>query len=309
MMPLPACSMGQSATFAVDKFLLGDVNPDGSANPTNGWKQYGFNLDNRISTKTSTDLCKPTNGANTAAVYPDGNEGIDNSFGKNLLPIFLGLASDMSVQYNEAIANGDFTYLFSLADTGPGDCMTTSAFFLGDKLGMPPKFDGSDVWPIDRRSLLDATMPTSAKCSFANTRIESKIVRGQTGDEFSFVFSFFSSPVVIPIHHVRMSFELSADGKSAIGGQIGGIIRREDFANEFLKAAPFFDTSFCDPNSPTLQSIVTQLRQASDIMADGTQDPNKECDGISIGLGFTLAPGQIGAVAPVPPPPMDPCMP
>ena len=64
-----------------------------------------------------------------------------------------------------------------------------------------------------------------------------------------------------------------------------------------------------DPNSPTLQSILNQLRQASDIMSDGSQDPAKQCDAISIGLGFTMKSAQLGPVAPPTPPPADPCIP
>ncbi len=189
--------------------------------------------------------------------------------------------------------------------------MTSSAFFLGDKLGTTPQFDGSDVWPIDQTSLIDPNMPTSAKCSFANTRIEMGIVRTGIAAEFSFVFSFFFGPskMIVPIHHVRTTFALAPDGTSANSGQIGGIIRTEELVQAVANGAAAFDSSFCDPQSPTLQSILNQMRQASDIMQDGTQDPTKECDGISIGLGFTMKPAQIGPVAPLAPPPPDPCVP
>ena len=47
-----------------------------------------------------------------------------------------------------------------------------------------------------------------------------------------------------------------------------------------------------------------QIRQASDIMVDGTQDPAKTCNGISIGLGFEMSELQFGNVAnPVAPTP------
>jgi hypothetical protein len=47
-----------------------------------------------------------------------------------------------------------------------------------------------------------------------------------------------------------------------------------------------------------LQSLITAVRQASDILGDGTQDPTKTCDGISMGMTFTMAPAQIGSVGP-----------
>lgn len=65
--------------------------------------------------------------------------------------------------------------------------------------------------------------------------------------------------------------------------------------------------SLCPP-SATFESIAQQIRQASDILADGTQDPGVTCNGISIGLGFEAEAATLGVVfdAPVPP---DPCNP
>ena len=49
-------------------------------------------------------------------------------------------------------------------------------------------------------------------------------------------------------------------------------------------------------NQAVFTSLITQIRQASDIMSDGTQDPRKTCDGISIGIGFDATQAQRGAV-------------
>jgi hypothetical protein len=40
------------------------------------------------------------------------------------------------------------------------------------------------------------------------------------------------------------------------------------------------------------------VRRASDILSDGTQDPTKECDGISIGVQFEMKEVQLGPVGP-----------
>ena len=37
----------------------------------------------------------------------------------------------------------------------------------------------------------------------------------------------------------------------------------------------------------TVEGIKASIRQASDMMADGTQNPAVQCTGISVGLGFT----------------------
>ena len=50
------------------------------------------------------------------------------------------------------------------------------------------------------------------------------------------------------------------------------------------------------------------IRQASDMLKDGSQAPGVPCDGISVGLGFTgKRVGNPTKVAPVGNPPPDPC--
>lgn len=55
-----------------------------------------------------------------------------------------------------------------------------------------------------------------------------------------------------------------------------------------------------------IENIFTQIAQTSDIMQDGTQDPTKTCDGISIGLGFEASVVQLGPMVPAVTMP-DPC--
>src|SRR4051812_15081241 len=58
-------------TFALKKLYLGDTNPDGTPGKGISWKQYGYDLDGKISTAASKDLCKPRNNAPASTVYPD----------------------------------------------------------------------------------------------------------------------------------------------------------------------------------------------------------------------------------------------
>jgi hypothetical protein len=63
--------------------------------------------------------------------------------------------------------------------------------------------------------------------------------------------------------------------------------------------------SLCSPS--TFDGIAQQLRQSSDIFVDGTQGPNKICDGISIGLGFEAKSVMLGDVLPKAAPPVNVC--
>jgi len=306
---LPACGGGQDVVLAIDHLYLGDTNFDGTPNWSQGWKQFGMNIDGLVSDKNSVGLCKLAAGASPAAAYPDGNNGIDNGFGKNILPILLGLSSDLSVQTNEAIAMGDYTFLLSIEGLGQETtCATTSALFRGDSLGNPPLWNGADAWPIDPTSLANPLDPTSSLCKLAQTNVVQDQFFAKLGGKVELTLGG-ALGFVIPIRRVQLSMQLDGNHQGATIGQLAGVIDTEELVTEMAKTAAEFDVSFCDPNSPTLMSILNQLRQASDIMKDGTQDPTKTCDGISIGIGFTMKSVKLGGVATPKPPQPDPCMP
>ena len=67
------------------------------------------------------------------------------------------------------------------------------------------------------------------------------------------------------------------------------------------------DPTLC-PGPTTVQSLLGELEEASDILLDPSGDPGQPCDGVSIGLGFSAQRVTLGAVAPaVPPPPAVSC--
>ncbi len=301
---------GPSLTLAMDRIWLGDKNPNGTPNAIDGWKQYGFNLDGLTSTENSTDVCIIKNGSNPY-VHLDGNGGIDNSFGHNVLPILLGLSSSLTHEINDRIASGDYTFLYSTLNAGKTACKTKSAIFLGAPLGHIPSFDGNDVWPIDFASLalpMEAPLPQSAYTLFNDTKISNDVISAGTAERFDLVLKLQGLPMVIPIRDVRIQFKPAANNASATEGQLGGIIHTSELINAIEQMAAMFDASFCDPTSPTLQSILAQISWASDIMDDGGQDSTLECNGISIGLGFTMKAAKLGGVVSLEPPP-DPCNP
>jgi hypothetical protein len=307
--PLPDCPGGEMTVLAVDQLLVGDTNPDGTANAADGWRQYGLDIDGRDSVATATDLCQPVEDAKPATVYPDGDGGIDNSFGKQVLPLLLALDNEFGAELNARVDAGEFTYL--LAISGLGDqpaCTTASELSLGAPLGAMPVLDGSDVWPVDPASLSDPADPTTALCQYSETSVvDGHVVTGPPG-RFDLILGFGQVPIRVPLHHARLVLELAPDRKSATGGHISGILSAAEFSERMAMVAAQFDpAAFCDPNSATLQSVLTQIRQASDILLDGTQDPGKPCDGISLGFGFTMKQVQLGGVGPALPPPDDPC--
>jgi hypothetical protein len=308
---------GMGTAYGISELFLGDTDRNGSPNPS-AWKTYGYNLDGKISTKDSTDLCKPAKGGAPSSVYPDGDDGIDNAFGKLLLPIITGLAQDASASVNEAIQAGDFTIIVNVSDLGDGADydQLSAALFAGATLEddmmmqLTPKFDGTDLWPIVPE-LLDGTF-TDCSMEDCKSQVEfntaylagNTFVSGSPGTiDLSLGVAGFT--LTLAITQAIISMDLAADHGSADQGIIAGVIPVEPLIAELQKIAGSFDEGLC--SGTTFESLADQIRQASDVMANGTQDPNATCDAISIGLGFNVKPVLLGVVAAPADPQPDPC--
>jgi hypothetical protein len=286
----------KSTVFAVSKLYFGDGN--------NGqWKTFGFNLDGKVSTAASTDLCQLNDGAMASVPYPDGNNGIDNSFGKNILPLILDLDTTWPTDVNTSIQQGNFTALLELECLYPtGDVPSFSTkLFAGTPLGMPPKWDGTDMWPVEPDLLNDPTDPQSSSIVFNGCS-----VAGQTftaGSNATIVltipatFNGVSTAIKLTLYAAQLTMTLAADRKSATGGMIGGVLNTAEFVAEVNNIG--YLLGLC--GNSLLANLITLVEQASDIMADGTQDPTKVCNGISLGFGFDMEAAQIGSVGPAAP--------
>src|SRR5262249_30976103 len=161
-------------------------------------------------------------------------------------------------------------------------------------LGATPKFDGTDSWPVAPELLSNPADPTSSTITFANASITAGTYDSGTNQTYvirlPFVLNGKSTSLDLTLHAARLTMTLSADRRSATGGMLGGVINTEEFVAEVKKIG--YLLGLC--TDPLLATLITQVRQASDILSDGTQDPTKTCDGISMGMTFTMAPAQIG---------------
>ncbi|HVY49815.1 MAG TPA: hypothetical protein VHB21_28165 [Minicystis sp.] len=280
-------------TLALTKIDFGEGN-------SGEWKKIGFNIDGLNSTATSTDVCMPSSGGSADMAYPDGDNGIDNSFGKNLLPIIISAYPTWPTDVNTNIQKGAFNAMFKMYCLPPkGDVpVMTTKLFGGTDLGMTPKFDGTDVWPVAPELLADPMDPESSTIVFDMSSVKGQLF--DTGKDQMFILTLpmasqqRSTTIKLTLHAAQVKMTLSADRKSATGGVIGGVLDTEEFLTEVKKIGWTF--GLC--GSALYDSIVNQVRQSSDIMNDGTQDSSKTCNGISIGLGFEMKEVQLGDVGP-----------
>ncbi|WP_438030395.1 hypothetical protein [Sorangium sp. So ce233] len=290
---------GEGVAFGIDRLFLGDTDRDGKKT-AGSWKQYGFNLDGKVSSTVSQDLCKPVDGAPPSDVYPDGVNGIDNSFGSKLVSLISNFLTDPSTRVTDAIANGDFTVIFKLDGLGdqPSYNPLTAKLYGGATLDAAPVWDGSDKWPVVPELLEDAQDIESAKVVFpASYVVDNTWVSGPESQvSFKLNLTFSGTTIGLTIRNVRIAMDLAPDHKSVVKGTIAGVLETAVLAEELRSVIGAVQPGVCEGSG--IETILDQVRRASDIMKDGSQDPSQECDAISIGIGFTAKQVQLGEIAP-----------
>ena len=330
--PPPPPPTNKVETFAIKTLYLGETPRNGGAPSYSAWKSYGYNIDGKVTSATSTDVCTLAQGA-PKSVQVDGNNGIDNSFGENILPIIQTAAglNTPSQTISQSIQSGKFTMLievtgFDDTPTQTANGMTGQFFPAGPYPGGTPTFDMTTDWPVDPQYLNDqATIASGSQFSFTAGYIHNgTFVSGgdlSTGGGMSLILNlvFQGQAWAIPIHDGVISFNhgatsydgsgnplnITADATKATDGTIAGVINTTDLVNGLKAIAGRISPSLC---GPAFTGIANQITQQSDIMNDGSNAPGQTCNAISIGVGFDAVevknPDQVAILSPPPP---DPC--
>lgn len=288
--------------YVAKSIFLGETNRSGAA-VKDAWKDYGENLDGIVSVKATTNgECKLQAGADSAK-REDGNLGIDNSFGRTVLGFLLGIVPTPSKTTNEGIAKGGGTMMLNLLPAS-GGAPARFGFLAAAATTTVPLFDGKDLRSATASSVgtsPDDPLVVSTTPSMSGRLVASGIASGT----FYFELPLQGAGWRLPIRHARVTMNVSPDGLTATTGTLSGIAPTEELVAELTKAAGRISTQLC--GGSTLDTIKQTIRQASDILVDGTQDPSKDCDGISIGIGFEAVKVSASGVAADLPPGPDPC--
>jgi hypothetical protein len=332
--PAPSSGSPTSAShnYAVKTLYLGDTDRTGVTNSA-AWKAYGYNLDNLVTTKTSTDVCTLAAGA-SKDTQADGNGGIDNSFGENILPIVITTAgSGAAAEINTAISEGHFTIMTYVTGFDDSAGNTTSATGLTGVLlaggnyadlndGGAPAWNTTTHWPIlptlingcnDTTGCPAGTDPIkNATIQFASAyQAGGTFVNGSPA-QLSLTLSIGGQSLTISVHGALITFEPNSPG-SITDGTIAGTLITTELVSSLQSVAGNISTSLCSGSA--FNSIAQQIEQASDIIIDPasgavSNTSGQMCNGISIGLGFEgteiAAPASSDIEAPPAPAP-NPC--
>jgi len=329
-LPPPSVPSGASKTssttahnYALHKLFLGDTDRNGVTSST-AWESFGYNLDGKITTAASTDVCTLVAGS-TRSAQTDGNGGIDNSFGENIMPIILSLDATASQTLNTDINAGSFTVMTYVVgfDDSAGNTTSatglTGALLAGAKFnpdgGAGPAWNTSPVWPVLPGLLNGCTSTggcpsgtnpiTASEVQFPNAfQANGTFVNGSPSP-ITLSLSIGGQTLSLDIASAVISFQPDAPG-SVTNGIIAGVLNTQDLLNGLQSVAGNISQSLC--GGTAFASIASEIQQTSDIILTGTTVSNTAgttCNAISIGLGFSsteiAAPSVIAPGAPAAP--------
>jgi len=291
--PTATPSGGTTRWLAVSRVYLGFTPRGSTTKDPNAWKDYGFDLDGRYTTAedsaTSRRSCKRKQGSLTKFLQ-DGNGGIDNNFGQHVLSTIQSFKSDSEEFANDGITSGRYTLILKLENATDADnAKVPGAMYLGGDFAAgaaKPSFSATDKWPINPLSLVDGKTIAQPKVRFANGYVRDGYwVSGEAGAESVDLGPMLSgSDVSLPVESALVVVKL--DGSN---GTIAGAV---DTAKLQAGLAPVARRlGLCEGNT-AYQEVVKTLSLAADLVAGAPELQNTavECDAISLGYGFTMAP-------------------
>lgn len=312
---------GDGTVLAMNKLFLGNTDRSGVASNT-AWKQFGFDIDGYKSTKTSSNHCKVYGKANPSNVKTDGVNGIDNSFGANIIPVITVASADAAQKIEQALKNGSFTLILEVKAIGGGKDYVNlpAALYAGasmvDDAGDPmtPNWDGNDEWPVYCELMQDCKASGTTQFPDAKSTVTfpSSYMTGGTwvsGDRGTVKLSLSLQGYALDLEINKAVITADMSGNpptSATNGVIAGVLEAQKLVDSIAKVGGSISTSLCG-DTPAFQSVRQGILEAADIMKDGTQDPSAVCDGISVGLGFEMKAVKLGKVLDKRPEGGNPC--
>lgn len=333
---------GAGIVVAMSKIWVGDT--DGEFKPSrDAWKAFGHNIDGLASTPSDSQHCTPKEFGDPAEIQVDGPDGIDNSFGQNVLYKLSSIAKGVSYGITRAIDLGQVTFIIKLANFGSGNQSKVDTLLYGggfrlfdgqapgtitdaspDQLtdaGLvrlpdgnvvdpvcqfcePPAWSGDDLWPIVYETVENGSLD-APKLRFPDGYVVNGTYVVQPTEDVLLSIPLRGVALDLVIKSPLISFDVVGEGadRKVMKGVISGVLDAEAMFETFKKAAGAIDPGFCGP----INLLKKPILQSADILLDGTQDPKRECDGVSIGIGFEGLPVRLGELTDPSPPAAEVC--
>ncbi len=304
----PSTTPNVTAMSAIATLSLG-LAPEGGPAPL-----IGFDLD-RVCTCPGPDSC--VNSFNTNP-HCDEKGGRDNA-AQALLQIVETLPGLNEAALNQQLSSGKYGLVFAVSQWNgqPNDTQVNISLFVSNGLTPddagtvgPVKGDGSDVWLLSSGSLLGGDSLAGVDCGNGNPQCspvyydDNAYVTGGTivgSVDFQIALGGSGSGTVnvnLTGSVVLATLVSSAGGWSLANGTIAGRWATSKLLSSLAALDdPLKSGSYLCGDDGTYGIVKNDICNAMDIAADPNLDQTgAPCDAISVSLGFTANPAQMGVV-------------
>lgn len=311
--PSSAATDAVEIVAALDSLDFG-TGRDGGVPPT-----FGYDLDGVCTCASPTAL--------STCVAPDSGappcdlaDGRDNNVALILDKFARASTAFQPAQTNAALRAGEFGLLVRVRGyNGLADDSSVEVALFGsagterDDAGVPkpPVGDGHDRWTVDPASLVGGTAPPYVPVAADTNAYVSQFKLVATVD-FRIAVGVGTGVSVVDL---KGSVVVGKLVKQAIGYRVEeGIVAGRWPTSKLLPSLEVFPdpldpSRFLCGDSPAYPIVKDLVCSARDIVSDVKQDnTGAPCDAVSVGIEFSAAPAELGAVL-TPPPRAKPCGP
>ena len=140
----------------------------------------------------------------------NGPNGIDNSFGENIVPLLAAVVGNPSATEDTALAAGDFTLMFDVKGLDEANLAQTATGLSGQIFGglafnqgpngssAVPTFTTGDDWPLDPTFLPNGvTAPLTSNVLFASPYVANGTFVGPVGSGVTVSLLFQGAPFAL----------------------------------------------------------------------------------------------------------------
>lgn len=296
-LPAQPSGKGKTLSFAVKRLYLGTQTHLGELNDK-AWREWGYDVDgvctDANASRQSIGTCKRVD-TSTADVLEDGERCRDNNFGARIMGLVSSFNPNVETSTTSSILNGSGTIgiVIDDVDDGVDDGFAPAMVYSLDALpkSATPAWDGTDVRIVTADSVKNLDIK-QALVSFPKGYVRGNVWVSGEGSSFSLPFGLGGTALVLPLQGGQFTVPLdAAHEKSPAPSIVVGAIALSD-----LEAAmkPVAASAGLCPGNPLYDGLITKMLTFPDVVvgAPKLQDTTKTCDGLSVGLGFDLAPIQ-----------------
>ncbi len=307
--PVPS-GKGRTLWVATKRLYLGSTNSLG-ATSTDGWKDWGFDLDH-VCTSLEDSIknvgtCRRNAEANQDVLL-DGYLCRDNNFGRHVIALLKVSSDGFEQRINDGIFEGNNTWIIridDLDDTADDPYAPARFYLASDQKDGSIKWDGNDLRTASSDSVVDRSLDKPI-IAFPGGYVRDNVwVSGDPSSDQ--IVLPFSADLKIPLQGTLITMQLDPDHKNGKRAALGGAIKMSSL--EAVLGPVAEAAGFC-AGTPLYTSLIRNLSRFPDVVMDAPnlQDETKDCDGMSLGIGFDVQAIQpVVQVVDAPPPAPSKC--